>query len=338
MILIQQNISLKPFNTFGMDVCAARFAMVRTVAELTGCLKMIKPDDGLLIIGEASNILFTSDVDGLVLRPAISGLEVLEENDRYVLVKAGAGENWDHFVEYTVSKGWGGLENLSLIPGSCGASPVQNIGAYGVEVNDFIHSVEAIDIRSHEMITLTNTECRFGYRDSIFKNELKNSVIITAVIYKLYTGHHALVTDYGQVEKELEKYPEITIHSVRQAVMAIRRSRLPDPAIIGNAGSFFKNPVISDELAFSLCRQYNTIPVYDFKPGLKKVAAAWLIEQCGWKGFRRNDTGVYPGQPLVLVNYGTATANDILALANEIKQSVNRRFAIDLQFEVNVYP
>lgn len=311
----------------------AELTGIKAIREfLTSPFAQIRPR---YILGGGSNILFTADYDGLILRPVIKGIEMTGENTDHLLIRAGAGEDWDSLVSWCVSKNIGGIENLSLIPGTVGASPVQNIGAYGVEIRDVIHAVEAIRLDDGEMIMLTGEDCRFGYRDSVFKNELRNKVIITSVTYK-FNKKYALRTGYAELERELNKYPEVSIKTIREAVIAIRRNKLPDPDEIGNAGSFFKNPVVKADQISALCKAYPDLPVYQDDTGKVKLSAAWLIDQCGWKGVREGNTGTYKKQPLILVNHGSATGSEILDFARRIQKSVMDRFAIRLDIEVNV--
>lgn len=289
----------------------------------------------LLILGGGSNLLFTSDFDGLVLKPDLKGVRILEKEKNFVLIEASAGESWDSIVKRTVEQGWGGIENLSFIPGTVGASPVQNIGAYGVEVKDTLHSVTYIGLDDMKQHTLLPHECRFGYRQSIFKQELKGKALVTSVTFRLQM-EPSLVTRYGNVGEELKKYPERSVRTVREAIIAIRSRKLPDPAVVGNAGSFFKNPVIPLN-EFVLFHEKNpSAPFYEVEGKRFKIPAAWLIEACGWKGYREGDAGVHSTQPLVLVNYGKSKGNEILRLANRICESVKERFNILLEKEVNI--
>ena len=281
-------------------------------------------------------MLFTGDYEGLVAKPVNCEIEVVEVTHEHVIVKAGAGVVWDDFVAYTVRNGWGGLENLSYIPGSVGACPVQNIGAYGVEVKDTLFSVEGYYLDTFEPFILSNTQCNFGYRNSIFKNELRNKVFIWAVSFKL-AKNPVVNTSYGNLSKELEGFSHVNIANVRDVVINVRRSKLPDPAEAGNAGSFFKNPSINKELAEQLVSNDSKMPYFDNPDGSVKIPAAYLIEQCGWKGFRKGDAGVHHKQCLVLVNHGKATGLEIIDLANEIIASVLERYGIKLDSEVNIF-
>jgi UDP-N-acetylmuramate dehydrogenase len=287
------------------------------------------------ILGGGSNVLFRGDYPGMILHPAIRGIEMAGTNRNSVLVRAGAGEDWDEFVSWCVTENLGGLENLSLIPGSVGACPVQNIGAYGVEVGEMIHSVEIINLEHGRKMSLSGSDCRFSYRDSIFKHELHTRCIITHVTFRL-SREHQFKTHYGELERELDNFPETSIHTIRKAIISIRSNKLPDPKVLGNAGSFFKNPVIPLEQARSIQKSHPGIPVYPAGAGMAKVSAAWLIEQCGWKGKRSGNTATYKKQPLIIVNLGNATGNEILDFAAKISRSVLNHFAIKLEMEVNV--
>ncbi len=290
----------------------------------------------LLFFGGGSNLLFLNDYKGTVVRVMTKGITTIFEDERHILVNVAAGEPWDDFVAFAVKNGWGGLENLSLIPGMTGTAPVQNIGAYGVEVKDVVTSVEAVNIETQEKIVLTNQECEFGYRDSIFKRRMKSSHLIVSVTFRL-DKQPVLNTSYGMIQKELERrgVAAPNIHDVRDVVCAIRRSKLPDPAVMGNAGSFFKNPVISVDNFEKLLSRFPAM-VHFPQGAYHKIAAAWLIEQCGWKGKRMGDVGVHENQPLVLVNYGNATGAQIMGLAKAIIDSVEERFGIRLEPEVNI--
>ncbi len=333
---LQHKIILKPYNTFGMDVISKDFVEITTEAELPALLKVINQYPGrVMFLGGGSNVLFTSDFDGLIVKISLNGIEVLHQDDDVVYVRGMAGENWDNFVQFCVNHNYGGLENLSLIPGNVGTSPIQNIGAYGVELKDTFHMLEAVSLRTGEFREFYAGECAFGYRDSVFKNELKGQYLILAVIFKL-NKRPVLNTSYGAIASELQKM-ELTpsVKNIATCVSNIRRSKLPDPEVLGNAGSFFKNPVIAAELAEVLKEKYPGMPVYPAEGGVK-LAAGWLIEQCGLKGFRSGDAGVHQKQALVLVNYGQATGKDILSLAHKIIALVNDKFKVKLQPEVNI--
>jgi UDP-N-acetylmuramate dehydrogenase len=288
-----------------------------------------------LILGGGSNILFTNHFDGAIIHPAIDGIEIVSEDDTSVIIKAGAGVEWDSLVEYTVNKGLGGLENLSLIPGNVGASPIQNIGAYGVEAKDCIEIVEGIYIHTHKSFSLSKSECKFNYRDSIFKNDLRGKTIITYVSFKLLKTP-LLVTHYGNLDVELEKLGGKSLANVRQAVINVRNSKLPDPKVLGNAGSFFKNPVVDISVVEELQKDYEKVPYYPVSDSYVKLPAGWLIEQCGWKGKKIGNVGVHKDQALVIVNYGGANGKEVIDLAHKVRHSVMEKFNVSLEMEVNV--
>lgn len=336
-MLIAQNISLKPFNSFGIEAIAAYYSRIDTAAALEELLQEpIVQHQKILVLGGGSNLLFTKDVNGLVIHNQIKGIHIIHETNDTIYLKVMAGEPWHELVQYCVSKNWGGIENLSLIPGNTGAAPIQNIGAYGVEIKDVIHEVEAIQLADGKKINLSNTDCAFGYRDSIFKNELKHACIIIAVTLRL-TKNPIFNTSYGAISTELEKMKvsTLSISAISQAVINIRTSKLPNPSIIGNAGSFFKNPIISETQYLQLLKDFPTIPSYSSGENIK-IPAGWLIEQCGWKGYRKGDAGCYDKQALVLVNYGNASGADIYELSTAIIQSVQTKFGIYLEREVNI--
>lgn len=335
---LQHNVSLKPFNTFGIDVKTSKFARFESVGELQKLLQHpdIKPEEKL-ILGGGSNLLFTQDFKGVVLQNGIKGIRIISEDEEAALVKAGGGEVWHEFVLFTLQKDLGGVENLSLIPGTVGASPLQNIGAYGVELKDVFYELEAVHVASGKVETFSGSDCRFGYRESIFKNTLKGQYIVTSVTFRLQKKHR-LNTTYGAITTTLDEMQvqQPTIQDVSAAVCHIRQSKLPDPAKIGNAGSFFKNPEIPLELYHKLKTQYPDIPSYPVSETTVKVPAGWLIEQCGWKGKVIENYGVHKNQALVLVNYGGASGNKIKQLALDIIQSVDDKFGIKLSPEVNI--
>jgi UDP-N-acetylmuramate dehydrogenase len=332
----EKNYSLKPYHTFAVDALAKYFVRAESIKDISMILSdRIYKDERKLILGGGSNILFTKDYDGLVLNPAIKGISVIDKRSGYLIVKAGAGENWDEFVEWTVENNLGGLENLSLIPGNVGACPVQNIGAYGVEAGNLIERVECIDIMTGQELSFSGKECNFGYRSSIFKQEFRNRLIITAVYFKLAIDP-VFVTHYGQLKQEIELLGGLSLIKVRQAVINIRQSKLPDPMEIPNAGSFFKNPVVDPDNARKLKSHYPEIVCFQEADGRVKIAAGWLIEYLGWKGKAYGGAGVHKKQALVLVNHNNATGNEILELAGLIYQSVKNEFGIELEFEVNV--
>jgi len=336
MIRFAENYSLKAYNTFGLDAKARYFFEFTEAEDLPYFLASFSgwEKQPLLLLGGGSNLLFVSDFDGLVLHANVPGINKIREDRNNVWLEVGAGEDWDRFVAYCVANWYGGLENLSLIPGNVGSAPVQNIGAYGVEVGEFVDQVNGFDLKTFETCQIPASECKFGYRDSIFKHELKEQFVVTSVVFKL-DKFIEYKLDYGDLRAEVEKRGGENIHFVRDAVIAIRESKLPDPNKMGNAGSFFKNPVVDEELANALKAEYPQMPVYAAGEGKSKLAAGWLIEQCGWKGFREGDAGVHEKQALVIVNYGTATGNEIYNLAMRIKESVFERFGIELEPEVN---
>ena len=333
---IQQNISLKKYNTFGIEASSKYFSVFSNSDELNEILIQF-PGINKLILGGGSNILFAENFDGLILKNEVNGIELIDEDDRHVYVKAGGGENWNSFVAECVTRNWGGIENLALIPGNVGASPIQNIGAYGVEIKSAFYELEAYHLREHKVYTFTVNDCEFGYRDSIFKNRYKSEFVILSVTYCL-NKFPTINISYIALEKELNKVniKEPGIRDVADAVIRIRQSKLPDPALIGNAGSFFKNPTVIESTFERLKIEYQDIGGYDNGAGEVKLSAGWLIEQCGWKGFKKGDAGCYPKQALVLVNYGNASGKDILDLSNDIRQSVKSKFGIELDTEVNI--
>lgn len=333
---IQENISLLPFNTFGIDKKARYFVQANSEDQIKLALKEAKRlQVPILVLGGGSNILLTKDLDALVLKIELKGISVLEEDENHILVEVGAGENWHDFVLHCIENGWAGIENLSLIPGTVGASPMQNIGAYGVEIKEVFHQLTAIHRASGEEKTFDWKACRFGYRESVFKNELKDQYIISRVIFKL-SKQPVLKTEYGAIRETLERMgiKEITIKHISDAVIQIRQSKLPDPKIIGNAGSFFKNPTIAISSYQELKKIFPTIPGFPNEEGIK-VPAAWLIEQAGWKGKTFGKIGVHVNQPLVLVNYGGGEGEDIKSLSQKIQESVKKNFGIELYPEVN---
>ncbi|MER3470363.1 MAG: UDP-N-acetylenolpyruvoylglucosamine reductase [Chitinophagaceae bacterium] len=333
-----ENISLKPYNTFGIDARAKYLASFSSLEELQEVLNnQSLALHNSLVLGGGSNILLTKDVDGLVLKNEIKGIDIVSEDEEYVYVKVGGGENWHQFVLYCIEKNLAGVENLSLIPGNVGASPMQNIGAYGVEIKDVFHSLEAMHIGEMKMQTFSNKDCAFGYRESVFKNKYKGQFIITSVTYRL-NKKPTFNTSYGAIQQELEKMgvQELSIKVVSQAVINIRSSKLPDWTKIGNAGSFFKNPQVKNAKFHELKQMFPTIPSFPVDETHTKIPAGWLIEQCGWKGYHKGDAGCYEKQALVLVNYGSATGSEIYSLSQEIIESVQNKFGISLEREVNI--
>ena len=333
---IQSNISLKAFNTFGLNVKAASFFSATTEEDLRRVLLADHPEK--FILGGGSNMLLTKDLNALVIHIALKGIEILKKDRDTALVKVAGGENWHEFVTWAIEHNLGGVENLSLIPGNTGTAPIQNIGAYGVELKDVFHSCEALHMESGEKRTFTHEECRFGYRDSVFKRALKGQYVITSVTFCLTTANHILRTDYGAIKEELQRMNVGTpdIAAVSRAVIAIRQSKLPDPAEIGNSGSFFKNPVIDKERFEALRSAYPQIPSYPAPNNGIKVPAGWLIEKCGLKGYRKKDAGIHQKQALVLVNYGEATGAELLELSQLVQEKVFKKFGIAIEAEVNI--
>ena len=334
---IQSNFSLKNYNTFGIEAKARQFVAVHTVAELKTILEENK-DEQKFILGGGSNMLLTKDIDALVIHIDLKGKTILKEDDDFVWVESQAGETWHDFVLWTIDNNFGGLENMSLIPGNVGTTPVQNIGAYGTEIKDTFVSCEAINIATQEMKTFTNADCKFGYRESIFKNEVKDQYIITAVIYKLTKRNHKINISYGDITAELAKnnITVPTLKDVSNAVIAIRQSKLPDPKELGNSGSFFKNPILLKSDFEKIHQKFPEMKYYEVSETEVKVPAGWLIEQAGFKGKRFGDAGIHKNQALVLVNYGNATGQEILAVSKDVQKTVFDTFGIQIEAEVNV--
>lgn len=338
MIQVQEQVSLLPYNTFGIEATAQYFSSFSNAAELQELLEG-KSWKGLpkLILGGGSNMLLTKDVAGLVMKNEIKGLEISGEDKDFVYIKCGAGEVWHQFILHCVQNNWAGLENLSLIPGNVGASPMQNIGAYGVEIKDSFYELTALQLEDLSIHTFDNKSCEFGYRESVFKKALKNRFVILDVTYKL-RKQPQFNTSYGAIEQELEAMgvEDLSIQAISQAVINIRSSKLPNPAEIGNAGSFFKNPEIPAKVFASLQIDFPGIVGYPLPGDRVKLAAGWLIEQCGWKGYRNGDAGVHAKQALVLVNYGHAKGQEIFDLSTAILESVQAKFGVALEREVNI--
>lgn len=334
---ILNNVSLKPFNTFGIDVNAKKFVTVTSVAELQTALKTFQSDDKL-ILGGGSNMLLTKNIDASVIHLDIKGTEVLEEDSSEVLVKVYAGENWHEFVLWCIEHDFGGVENLSLIPGKVGAVPIQNIGAYGVEIKDVLVWCEAVSTKTGSIKSFSNKDCNFSYRESVFKQELKNEYVVINIVLKLSKNKHHIKIGYGAIESQLAENNITTpsIKDVSNAVISIRRSKLPDPKKIGNSGSFFKNPIISISKYQALLENFTEMPQYAVSEDLVKVPAGWLIERAGFKGKSLGNYGVHKNQALVLVNYGGAQGEDIYNLAKLIQLTVKRLFDIEIEMEVNV--
>jgi UDP-N-acetylmuramate dehydrogenase len=338
--MIEANVDLTALNTFHIKASAKYFSIFRNADELENILNSAVVSDEslpLFILGGGSNILLTGNMHALVLKNEIKGITVVREDDDHVYVKVGAGENWHAFVQQCISHRWAGLENLSLIPGNVGASPIQNIGAYGVEIKEVFESLSALHLHDRKVYSFTANDCEFGYRESIFKHRYKNQFAILDVTFRV-NKQPIFRTGYGAIEQELSRMgvKELSIAAISQAVINIRSSKLPDPAVIGNAGSFFKNPRITNEELEAIRKRFPTIPTFPFDEASVKIPAAWLIEQCGWKGYRKGDAGCHATQPLVLVNYGNATGADIYELSEEILLSVMKKFAIRLEREVNI--
>ncbi|MEW4924903.1 UDP-N-acetylmuramate dehydrogenase [Algibacter sp. 2305UL17-15] len=334
---IQQNISLKNYNTFGIDAKAKHFISVANTEDLNNVLDLSNYPDKL-ILGGGSNMLLTQKQDKLVIHINLKGISVEKEDEDYVFVRANAGENWHEFVVWCLNQNYGGLENLSLIPGNVGTAPIQNIGAYGVELKDTFVSCDAIHMASKETKTFLKEDCNFGYRNSIFKQEAKGKFILTSVLFKLTKRNHRLHMDYGAITSELESQniDNPTIKDISNAVIAIRESKLPNPKVIGNSGSFFKNPVIPKAHFIKLQENFSDIPSYIISEAAVKVPAGWLIEKAGFKGKRFGNYGVHKNQALVLVNYGGASGLDILNLSKLIQKTVQRLFDISIEAEVNI--
>ncbi|HMH21604.1 MAG TPA: UDP-N-acetylmuramate dehydrogenase [Puia sp.] len=365
---IEENSSLKSYNTFGIDARARWFGAFGNMDELGELLGFASEGASapatsssaltfsssrplpILILGGGSNILFTMDFPGVVLKNGIMGTELIREDEKHVWVRVGAGESWHGFVQYCLARNWAGVENLSLIPGNVGATPMQNIGAYGVEIKDVFYELQAWSLRENKVYTLSVNDCDFGYRDSVFKQRYKDQFVILNVVYRL-NKTPKFHTEYGAIKEELDKMGvrELSIQAISAAVIRIRSSKLPDPKEIGNAGSFFKNPVVTAERFAALQVEFPGIVGYqapsvgspttdDALSGTVKLAAGWLIEQCGWKGYCKGDAGVHARQALVLVNYGNATGHELFGLSGEILQSVKKKFGVDLEREVNIVP
>jgi UDP-N-acetylmuramate dehydrogenase len=342
---VQENISLKPYNTFGIDAKARYFFRFNSVEQLIEAITSNpsmrgtkqKSKTSNLILGGGSNILFTQDFDGIVLKNEITSIEKINEDENFVYIKCGAGENWHQVVLHCIENNWAGIENLSLIPGCIGASPMQNIGAYGVEIKDVFHELTGFHLHEKGNYTFGLKDCEFGYRDSVFKRKHKDQFVILDVTYRL-DKKPRFNTSYGAIEQELEKMgvTELSIRTISQAVINIRSSKLPDPKEIGNAGSFFKNPSVEKEKFLQLKKEFENIIGYENVDGTVKLAAGWLIEQCRWKGFRKGDAGVHTKQSLVLVNYDNATGDEVFNLSEKIINSIVSKFGVQLEREVNI--
>lgn len=334
---IINNFSLKNYNTFGIEAKARQFVAIHSIAELRTVLEQNKSQKKF-ILGGGSNMLLTKDVDALVIHVDLKGKKIIKETDDFVWVESQAGENWHEFVLWTIDQNFGGLENMSLIPGNVGTTPVQNIGAYGTEIKDTLDSCEAMKIETQEIKTFTKEECHFGYRESIFKNELKDQYIITSVVFKLTKRHHKINISYGDITAELAKngITNPTLKEVSNAVIAIRQSKLPDPKELGNSGSFFKNPILLKTDFEEIHQKFPEMKYYEISETEVKVPAGWLIEQAGFKGKRFGDAGIHKNQALVLVNYGNATGKEILDVSTTIQETIFKTFGIHIEAEVNV--
>jgi len=334
---IQTNFSLKNYNTFGIEAKAKQFVAVHNTTELQSILEKNRLEKKF-ILGGGSNMLLTQDIDALVIHVDLKGKRIIREDDDFVWVESQAGENWHEFVLWTIDQNFGGLENMSLIPGNVGTTPVQNIGAYGTEIKDTFYSCEAMTIENQKIRTFTKAECHFGYRESIFKNEAKDQYIITSVIFKLTKRNHKINISYGDISGELAKNNITipTLKDVSNAVIAIRQSKLPDPKELGNSGSFFKNPVLLKKDFEKIHLQFPEMKYYEISESEVKVPAGWLIEQAGFKGKRFGDAGIHKNQALVLVNYGNATGKEILDVSKNIQETIFRIFGIHIDAEVNV--
>jgi len=335
---IQKNFNLKRLNTFGISINAENFLDLKNENDLKEILVSSNyKNQSKFILGGGSNILLTKDIEGLTIKISIPGIKIIDENDESVIIEAGGGVVWQNLVEYCINKNFGGIENLSLIPGTVGAAPIQNIGAYGQEIKDVLYNLRGIFIADGEEKIFTNNECEFGYRNSIFKKDLKNKFIVTAVKLKL-NKNPEINLNYGNLRDEIEKLNlnNITIRDVSNVVCSIRKSKLPDPSKIGNAGSFFKNPEVSSDFFSKLKQDFPDLVGYETSNGYK-LAAGWLVDKCGWKGKRIGNTGIHEKQALVLVNFGNASGTEVFNLSKEVKNSVKEKFGVDLEYEVNIY-
>ncbi len=334
---IQAHFSLKNYNTFGIEAKAKKFVAVHSIAELKTVLQE-NPTEKKFILGGGSNMLLTQDIQALVIHVDLKGKKILKEEEDFVWVESQAGENWHEFVLWTIDQNFGGLENMSLIPGNVGTTPIQNIGAYGTEIKDTFISCEALSIDKQENKTFFKGDCHFGYRESIFKNEVKDQYIITSVVFKLTKKNHTINISYGDITAELEKknISNPSLKDISNAVIAIRQSKLPDPKELGNSGSFFKNPILLKSEFKKIQQQFPEMKYYDISETEVKVPAGWLIEQAGFKGKRFGDAGIHKNQALVLVNYGGATGQEILNVSKNIQETIFNTFGIHIEAEVNV--
>ncbi|HMA61769.1 MAG TPA: UDP-N-acetylmuramate dehydrogenase [bacterium] len=336
MVEIFENYSLKDYNTFQVEARANYFARCQSINELKELLASSEfQQNSHFVLGGGSNLLFTTDFEGIIVYPDLRGLQILDQTDSNIIIKVSNGEVWDNFVGYCVRNNYGGIENLSWIPGKLGAVPVQNIGAYGAEAGDRIVEVEALEISTGKLKTFSNKECKFGYRDSIFKNQEKENYIIVAVTFELIKDP-PLITDYGGIEAKLKNYDQENIQVMREIIIDIRKNKLPDPDQIGNAGSFFKNPIVDQKKFESIKEEYSKMPFYKLSSDRIKIPAGWIIEKCGWKGRTIGDAGVYEKQALIIVNNGQATGQEIYELSQKIEADVKAKFGIELEREVQV--
>ncbi|WP_430809285.1 MULTISPECIES: UDP-N-acetylmuramate dehydrogenase [unclassified Carboxylicivirga] len=336
MIQIKHDFQLKSFNTFGFDITAGEYIACHNNTEVAKALAYVQQQNKpFLVLGGGSNILFSQNFEGTIIHPIMNNITKVRENEEYIWLEASAGVVWDDLVAYCVDRNWYGLENLSYIPGNVGASPVQNIGAYGVEVKDCIESVKGYYIADGHPFEMSNADCHFAYRQSIFKGELKNKTLITSVIFKLNKSA-SFHLSYGPVKEQVQKNGRLTLSNVRNTIIDIRRSKLPEPEELGNAGSFFKNPVINCEAFSTLQEQHGDVPHYPLDNSMVKVPAGWLIEKAGWKGKSMGRAAVHTQQALVLVNKGGATGYEVLHLAQQIIQDVQAMFGISIEPEVNI--
>lgn len=334
---IHNNFSLKNYNTFGIDVKAKQFIAVHSINELKTVLENY-PNNKKFIIGGGSNMLLTQDIDALVIHIDLKGKKIIKEDENFVWIESQAGENWHEFVLWTINQNFGGLENMSLIPGNVGTTPVQNIGAYGAEIKDTFISCDAMEIDTQKIKTFSKEECNFSYRESIFKHDIKNQFIITSVVFKLTKNNHKISVDYGDIKAELAKnnIENPTIKDVSNAVIAIRNSKLPNPKELGNSGSFFKNPVLSREHFLKVQAKFPDIKYFEVSDTEIKIPAGWLIEHAGLKGYRKDDAGVHKNQALVIINYGNATGKELLELSKFVQKTVFDKYGIAIEAEVNV--
>ena len=335
MVNFKNNVSLLPYNTFGVDVNTSSFIKVKKTDDLLSALKK-KSFENFLVIGQGSNILFTKDFPGLTILMDNHGKEIIKENQKEVIIKVQSGENWHEFVLWCLKNNYGGVENLALIPGKVGGAPIQNIGAYGVEIKDVFLSCNTLEISSLTFKEFNLKECNFRYRDSIFKSELKGKYIIISVTLKLQKYPHNLNTSYGDLEKMLEGKKK-TIQNIAESIIKIRSSKLPDPKILGNCGSFFKNPIILKSKLKNLKKTFKEVPFYPHTKDKIKIPAAWIIEKLGYKGYNENNVGVYKNHSLVLINLGNAKGKDVKLLAEKIRSEVFNVFSISLEYEVNIW-